>query len=299
MEKEVSIAIIDDDVALASNLKDILEAEGYSVEAVNDGRAGMALFREKIFDFALVDIKLPEIPGPELVRRLSRLRPGTEYIMITAYATMETAIEVIRQKQVIGYENKPVDMDHLLTFIREVMRRRRAEESQRISEANYHTIFDTANDAIFVHDFANGRIIDVNRKMCDMYGYTVEEARHIDVEVLSEGVPPYSQEEAMGWIQKAAEGTPQIFEWKARDKDGKLFWVEINLKRTTMGNEDRLLAIVRDINERKQAEKQLRESEERFRSLFEQTAEAVLVHDLSGHIKDVNSAESEVWGYDV
>ena len=77
MEKEVSIAIIDDDVALASNLKDILEAEGYSVEAVNDGRAGMALFREKICDFALVDIKLPEIHGPELVRRLSRLRPGT------------------------------------------------------------------------------------------------------------------------------------------------------------------------------------------------------------------------------
>ncbi|MBW1868587.1 MAG: response regulator [Deltaproteobacteria bacterium] len=293
MEKEVSIAIIDDDAALASNLKDILEAEGYRVQAVNDGRAGMALFREKIFDLALVDIKLPEIPGPELVRRLSRLRPETEYIMITAYATMETAVEVIRQKQVIGYENKPIDMDHLLTFIREVMRRRRAEESQRISDANYHTIFDTANDAIFVHDFANGRIIDVNRKMCDMYGYTVEEARHIDVEVLSEGVPPYSQEEAMGWIQKAAEGSPQIFEWKARDKDGELFWVEVNLKRTTMGNEDRLLAIVRDINERKQTEKE----KARLEAQLQQTQKMEVIATLAGGVAhEFNNALMGIMG---
>jgi len=293
MEKEVSIAIIDDDAALASNLKDILEAEGYRVQAVNDGRAGMALFQEKIFDLALVDIKLPEIPGPELVRRLSRLRPETEYIMITAYATMETAVEVIRQKQVIGYENKPVDMDHLLTFIREVMRRRRAEESQRISDANYHTIFDTANDAIFVHDFANGRIIDVNRKMCDMYGYTVEEARHIDVEVLSEGVPPYSQEEAMGWIQKAAEGSPQIFEWKARDKDGELFWVEVNLKRTTMGNEDRLLAIVRDINERKQTEKE----KAKLEAQLQQTQKMEVIATLAGGVAhEFNNALMGIMG---
>ena len=177
MGKKVSIAIIDDDAALASNLKDILEAEGYSVEAVVDGRAGIALFHEKMFDLALVDIKMPHIPGPELVSRLSRLRPETEYVMITGYAPMEIAIEAVRQKQIIGYEDKPIDMERLLTFIRQVIRRKGAEEALRISEANYRTIFDTANDAILICDFGSGRIIDVNRKMCEMYGYTLEEAR--------------------------------------------------------------------------------------------------------------------------
>ena len=177
MEKKGSIAIIDDDAALASNLKDILEAEGYSVEAVVDGRAGIALFHEKMFDLALVDIKMPHIPGPELVSRLSRLRPETEYVMITGHATMETAIEAVRQKQIIGYEDKPIDMERLLTFIRQVIRRKGAEEALRISEANYRTIFDTANDAILICDFGSGRIIDVNRKMCEMYGYTLEDAR--------------------------------------------------------------------------------------------------------------------------
>ena len=150
MKKKVSIAIIDDDTGLASNLKDILEAEGYFVEAVNDGKAGIALFQEKMFDLALVDIKLPPMPGPELVKKLSQLRPETEYIMITAFATMETAVQAVKQKQVIGYENKPIDMDHLLTFIRQVMRRKRAEEGMQESQNRYRTLVEESFDGIFI-----------------------------------------------------------------------------------------------------------------------------------------------------
>ena len=169
MKKKVSIAIIDDDAALASNLKDILEAEGYSVETVHDGKAGIALFHEKMFDLALVDIKLPPIPGPELVNKLSRLRPETEYIMITAFATMETAIEAVRHKRVIGYENKPIDMDHLLTFIGQVMRRRRAEEALRESEDKYRTLVEESFDGTFIQ--RGPSIIFVNKRLNVMLGY--------------------------------------------------------------------------------------------------------------------------------
>ena len=169
MKKKVSIAIIDDDTALASNLKDILETEGYFVEAVNDGKAGIALFQERMFDLALVDIKLPPIPGPELVNKLSRLHPETEYIMITAFATTETAIEAVRQKQVVGYENKPIDMDHLLTFIKQVMRRRRAEEALRESEDKYRTLVEESFDGIFIQ--RDQSIIFVNKRLNEMLGY--------------------------------------------------------------------------------------------------------------------------------
>ena len=175
MEKKVSIAIIDDDEALASNLKDILEAEGYCVETVNDGSAGIVLFQEKMFDLALVDIKLPHIPGPELVNKLIRLRPETEYIMITAYATMETAIEAVRQKQVIGYENKPIDMDRLLTLIRQVIRRRRAEEALRESERQYRQLLNHAPAGIFEVDFVKQKFVNVNDVICEYTGYTREE----------------------------------------------------------------------------------------------------------------------------
>jgi two-component system, cell cycle sensor histidine kinase and response regulator CckA len=131
MEKKFSIAIIDDDAALASNLEDILKTEDYHVEAVNDGSAGIELFRKKTFDLALVDIKLPHMSGPELIKKLNRLQPETEYVLITAYASMDTAMGAVKQKQIIGYEKKPVNIDRLLPFIRQVVVRKRAEKALR------------------------------------------------------------------------------------------------------------------------------------------------------------------------
>ena len=135
------------------------------------------------------------------------------------------------------------------------------------AEANYRAIFDTANDAIFVHDVATGAILDVNPKMSAMYGYTRDEARRLTVQDMSAGVAPHTQERALELVRAAVAGTPQLFEWLAKDRAGRLFWVEVNLKRVVLGADDRLLAIVRDITERKRAERQIRESHESQKTL--------------------------------
>ena len=135
--------------------------------------------------------------------------------------------------------------------ITDITERKRVEETLRASEANYRAVFNTANDAIFVHDVNTGAIVDANQKATEMYGYTIEEFRHISVESLSDGHPPYSQAEAIQWIERAAAGSPQLFAWKAKGKGGKLFETEVNLKRTTLNGSPRLLAIVRDITNRK------------------------------------------------
>ncbi|MEW6202594.1 MAG: PAS domain S-box protein [bacterium] len=101
-----------------------------------------------------------------------------------------------------------------------------AEEKLVKSEADYRAILDTVNDAIFVHDAETGDILDVNRKMCEMYGYTVEEVRSINMEALSEGRPPYTQSDAIRLIRKqlkvnrsSSNGEPETkragcFGWK-------------------------------------------------------------------------------------
>jgi two-component system, NtrC family, sensor histidine kinase KinB len=128
-----------------------------------------------------------------------------------------------------------------------------------VSDADYRTIFDTANDAIFVHDIETGRILDVNQKMTEMYAVSRDEALRLTVEDFSAG-GLYSQDRALEWIAKAVAGTPQLFEWQGRARTGRVFWIEVNLKRVTIGNADRLLAIVRDISVRKEAERLLREA---------------------------------------
>ncbi len=135
--------------------------------------------------------------------------------------------------------------------------RRHVEEALRRSEANYHAIFNAANDAIFVHDLDTGRILDVNEKMSLMYGYDKQEALGLNLGDLSSGHEPYTQESALSWVRKAADGAPQLFEWHAKRKDQSVFWVEVSLKGAVIGGRNRLLAVVRDITERKSTEEAL------------------------------------------
>ncbi len=139
------------------------------------------------------------------------------------------------------------------------MSRARLKIRSRFSEweSSYRAIFAAANDAIFVHDLRTGEILDINAKGCEMYGYTVEEMRQLTVEQLSSGLPPYTQEHAVELVKQAGTGNPILFEWQARNRSGGLFWVEVNLKRVHLCGSDAVLAIVRDITDRKRAEEAL------------------------------------------
>lgn len=128
MAPKFDILIVDDDMDLASNLQDILEAEGYSTALAGDGQTALTLCHEKTFNLALIDLKLPDISGVKLIKKLARLSPGMEYIISTGYASVETAVEAVGQRDIIAYETKPLDMNHILILITQVAERQRAEE---------------------------------------------------------------------------------------------------------------------------------------------------------------------------
>ena len=185
-----------------------------------------------------------------------------------------------------------------MAVLEDVTDRTRTEDELKASEANYRAIFDGTNDGIFVLDPESGAIIDVNRKMCEMYGCTREDAVRLDVEHFSSGRIPYTQNFALEYIQKAAVGESQLFEWLARRMDGSLFWVEVNIKKMILGGVTRSLASVRDITERKKAEEAHRESELRFRGIFEQNEDpAMIICPLTLEIIDVNSALVRHYGF--
>lgn len=139
----------------------------------------------------------------------------------------------------------------------DITERKLAQEELRVSEANYRAIFDAANDGIQVIDIETGDMLDTNKKITEMFGYSPEESRTLKIRDLSFGGSPYAQEDALKHIRKAFRGEPQLFEWMAKDKSGRLFWVEVNLKKAIIGDKERLLAIVRDITERKQMEREM------------------------------------------
>jgi PAS domain S-box-containing protein len=124
-----------------------------------------------------------------------------------------------------------------------------------------------------------------------MHGYTRDDALDLNVEDIS--VEGYTQEDAVERIRSAAREGPQVFEWENVTKDGETFSVEVNLKSAEINGSERILAIVRDISDRKERERRLRESEERFRAIVEQSlVGAYVVKD--GVFDYVNPAFAEI-----
>ena len=159
----------------------------------------------------------------------------------------------------IDYENSP----GLMLIMRDITERKQAEETLKKSERNYREIFNSNADGIFIFDAETAAILDVNQTMLDMLGYNSKrKLRLLTLDDLSFGASPYSQREAIEWMNKAKIEGQQVLEWLGRKKNGDLFWAEVVVKSTNIGGDGRVLTVVRDISERKNAEQELRTKEE-------------------------------------
>ena len=146
-------------------------------------------------------------------------------------------------------------------------------EQQRISryadelaagEEKYREIFNSTGEALFIYE-EDGRLIDVNKSVCVMYGCNREDAFSEPMEARSLGTSPYGRKEVLRKMRLALTDGPQLFQWRSRRKNGELFWSEVELHATTIGGRRRLIAAVRDIEHRVKAEEALRVQEERLR----------------------------------
>jgi len=131
----------------------------------------------------------------------------------------------------------------------------------QLREQRFRSIFESANDAIFILDAERCAILDVNARLHDVFGYDHDAIAFLDLGVLSAGEPPYTLEAAVARIRSLKPGDRQIFEWRCRHKDGHLFWVEISLRMAMIGNLMCVVSVVRDIDERKAMETALRRGE--------------------------------------
>jgi PAS domain S-box-containing protein len=158
-------------------------------------------------------------------------------------------------------------------------------------------VLDSAGDAIFVHDADTGQILDVNQRMCEMYGYTRQEALNLAAGSLSMGESPYSLPEIMEWQRRARQVGPQTFEWLAKREDGSHFWAEISIRFTVIGGKNRFVVQTRDISERKQADEKIRQAERYFKALTENAPDGIVLISLEDKFKYISPSALRMLGY--
>ena len=115
-----SILVVDDEVDTCRNLSDILTDIGFQVDIAHDGPSALALVKQKPYDIALLDLKMPGMDGLTLYREIKKLRAGTVAIVVTAYASSGTATEALSAGawQVLS---KPLDFPKLLSLVRQAL----------------------------------------------------------------------------------------------------------------------------------------------------------------------------------
>lgn len=114
------ILIIDDEQSIRNTLKEILEYEKYTVEEAKDGEEGLKLLQREKFDVALCDVKMPKMDGIEVLTKAVEMGIDTEFVMISAHGTIETAVEATK-KGAYDFIQKPPDLNRLLVTLRNAL----------------------------------------------------------------------------------------------------------------------------------------------------------------------------------
>lgn len=176
--------------------------------------------------------------------------------------------------------------------------RKKAEEELRKSEEKYRTLFHQSMEGIYIHDF-EGRVLDVNDIACSQSGYSREEWLGLTVfDGQSDSTTNMKRDDVINAWSKWEPGQRFVLQSEHRKKDGTVYPVEVSTGKVSYGNENVLLAIVKDITEQKKAEIALQKSEQNYREIFNSTTEAIFVYDSeTGAILDANESGLLLYGY--
>ncbi len=179
-------------------------------------------------------------------------------------------------------------------YLRDVTAEHRLTRALKVNEKKYGNLFKYSNDWIVVYEL-DGLIIDANNKMLEQSGYTLSQILALNIKDLHPAEELPAVEHAFNEVME--QGFVK-FETFFKHKDGKPVPAEVSASVFNMGNKNVVQCLVRDISERKEAEKALRESEERYKDLFENSTDLIQSVAPDGRIEYANRAWRQTLGYD-
>jgi PAS domain S-box-containing protein len=182
----------------------------------------------------------------------------------------------------------------VLSLVLDVTQRKRIEGALHQSEEQYRLLFESSPQAMWVYDLETLRFLAVNDAAVLHYGYSLEEFLSMTIKEIR---PAEDLPALYAYLSGSTSGLHSAGEWRHRKKDGTIISVEITSHRLDFAGRPAKLVLANDITERRIAEKALRESEDRYRDLVDNSHELMCTHDLDGRVISVNPWAARVLGY--
>ncbi len=293
---KTKILVVEDEGLVAAEIKTRLESLGYAVpEIAFTGQQAIDATAKTRPDLVLMDIGLKgDIDGIETAVQIRTLF-DVPVVYLTAYSDDET-LKRAKMSEPFGFIVKPFEELNLHTTIEIAIYKHKLERKLRESERKYRYLADETADVVAV--IVDGKFYWINRASMDMFGYSKEEliGNHIGLIWNEEDILKITRG-SKDWL--SGRSVPYRYEIKARRKDGRMIDISLLAKEIIFEEMEAIQLVIKDVTERKMAQKAFKESESKYRHLVENIQEGIFVIDADSNITFVNAIMADMLGYSI
>jgi PAS domain S-box-containing protein len=272
IDESLSILVVEDDDGLRRLIQKRLERKKFKVEAIETGEDALARIKNNPDVLLLLDYKLPDMTGRELIENLVGNGYSVPFVVITGHGDERIAVEMMKLgardyivKDQALLEVLPQVMEQIYTQIVTQLKLSRVKRALHESEERFRMLFNRGTDAIFVQEIKNGRygnFIEVNEIACQRLGYTRAELLQMSMKNVEIPVNTNKNKNSADLTTNgAAVKQHHLYEAIQVTKQGKQICVENNAHFIDLEGKPAILCISRDITQRKQLEEQLRQAQ--------------------------------------
>lgn len=264
--ESIRVLHVDDEPDFADMAATMVERENdrLEIETAMNASEGIDRLAHRDFDCVVSDYDMPRVNGIEFLDEVRNEHPDIPFILFTGKGSEEIASDAI-SAGVTDYLQKERATEQYQLLAKRIID---AVEHHNV-KTSYREIFEKVPDGIVIHEPTDGSFTDMNEQYAELFGYEREELMTAGFAAIHPNEGPYSLESARQRVREAADRGPQTFEWPGLRKDGEMFWAEVHLTPTQLHGNNRILAVVRDISDRKERVRQLEQTEARFQALAE------------------------------
>ena len=297
MAAAIRILFVDDEPALLDIGKVILEQSGdFTVTTATSAPEASRLLEKERFDAIISDYQMPEMNGIQFLVEV-RTRFGLiPFILFTGKGREDVVIQAINRGADFylqkGGEPK-AEFAELSYKIRQAASTKRADDALKKTVEDYRHLIGHTDEGIVIAQ--DGMLRLVNPRAVEFTGYSEQELLSMPFPVL---IHPDDRALVVERYQKRLKGeeVPSRYAFRLNSKDGSTRWVELSVAAIEWDGHPATLNFLTDISEQKRAEEALRESEERYRAIYDQSPIAIELCDATGALVHVNPAYLKLFG---
>jgi diguanylate cyclase (GGDEF)-like protein/PAS domain S-box-containing protein len=301
--EKIKVLLVEDDeedYILFRYLIDDLKNSRFQLDWERNGAKALELMKAQSHDIYFVDYRLGADDGLTVLQNAVSAGCKAPIILLTGQGDVEVDLKAMQAGAADYLIKSELEAPLLERAIRYSLQHARSLEKMQASEMKFRSVIQSASDAIFLVN-PNGEITLWNKAAEKIFGYTEEEIIGEVVVILmgekyAKKAKEFGIKRTMQEILAPLSG--EVIQAAGRRKDGTEFPLEMSGAIWQTVGEFCYTAIIRDITERQKANEFLKESEERYRDLFENANDIIYVHDLQGNFMSVNQTGLKVFGYE-